>query len=116
MLAGAARAEFTPGAVLPEFSLKASDGSTFSFSRKSSRAAGAQSLAPKVLLVHLFQPDCLQCQAQMQALEGLHHEFANQGVLVVGIARRRDLDAVRADARQLGVTFPLLLEAKPTDF
>lgn len=56
MLAGAARAEFTPGAVLPEYSLKASLGSTFSFSRKSSRAAGAQSLAPKVLLVHLFHP------------------------------------------------------------
>lgn len=112
MLAGSARAEFTSGAALPEFSLKTSDGFTFSFIRESGRVTaqlGAQSLAPKVLLVHLFQPDCLQCQAQMQALEGLHHEFAKQGALIIGIAHRGDPNAVRAVARQLGVTFPLLI-------
>jgi peroxiredoxin len=109
---GVARAEFTPGVMLPEFSLKASDGSVFSLSKERDSIVvkiGADSLTPKVLLVHLFQPDCLQCQAQMQALEGLHQELSGRGVLVVGIAHRGDLDAVRAIAHQLNVTFPLLL-------
>lgn len=107
-----ARAEFKPGTVLPEFSLNAADGSTFSLSKENGRLVArlaGETLTPKVLVVHLFQPECLLCQVQMQALEGLHHEFANKGVTVVGIAHRGDLNAVRAVARQLKVTFPLLI-------
>ena len=111
IVAGSARAEFTPGAVLPEFTLKAADGSTFSLTREGGTIVvtlGAKRVEPEVLLMHVFQPDCLQCQAQMLALESLHHDFANQRVLIVGIAHRGDLNALRAIGRQLKVTFPLL--------
>ena len=106
-----ARAEFKPGDVLPQFSLEASDGSTFSLSEEDGRLVaklGAKLVEPQVMLVHLFQPDCLQCQAQLQVLEALHHEFAGQRVLVVGIAHRGDLDAIREVGHRLNITFPLL--------
>lgn len=107
-------AEFTVGAVLPEFSLNAVDGSSFSLQREQEQVRithNGQTLKPKVLVLHLFQPDCLQCQAQMKALETLHQESVPQGVLVVGIAHRGNATARRATAQQLRVTFPLLVGA-----
>src|SRR5689334_18611815 len=63
----AARAEFKVGAKLPEFSLKTADGATLSLQRKEEGQVvvtqATTQLKPKVLLIHLFQPDCLQCQA-----------------------------------------------------
>ena len=107
------RAEFKVGAQLPEFSLKAAeDGATFSLQRMRDQMLvmhGERQLEPKVVVLHLFQPDCLQCQAQMKALEGLHQKFGKQGVLIIGVAHRGGAEAVRLLAKQLKVTFPLLL-------
>ena len=108
---GPARAEFSAGAVLPEFSLNSAGGSTFSLTKQQDRILvkfGGKTLAPKVLVVHLFQPDCLQCQAQLQALEKLRRDFPGEDVLIVGVAHRGDLSALREVSRQLKVTFPLL--------
>jgi hypothetical protein len=83
------RAEFTAGAVLPEFSLNSADGSMFSLMKQGDRLMvklGGNTLVPKVLVMHLFQPDCLQCQAQLQALEELQRGFSSQEVLIIGVA------------------------------
>jgi hypothetical protein len=105
-------AEFTVGAVLPEFSLSSADGSSFSLTKQGDRIllkSDGKTIAPKVLVVHLFQPDCLQCQAQLQGLEELRRGSPGPEVFIVGVAHRGDLNAVRAVARQLKVAFPLLL-------
>jgi peroxiredoxin len=107
-----ARAEFKVGATLPEFSIKAADGSTFTLQHKKDQVLvglGTKQLEPKVLILHLFQPDCLQCQAQMRELEKVSQEFGNDGVLVVGIAHRGDAEAARGVAERLKVTFPVLV-------
>jgi len=103
-------AEFKPGAELPEFTLRTADGMPCALQRKRGQVVitqGTKEREPKLLVLHLFQPDCLQCQAEMKALEKLHQEFGKQGVLVAGIAHRGDADAVRPLAEQLGVAFPL---------
>jgi peroxiredoxin len=108
----AARAEFKVGAELPDFSLKTADGAPFSLGREKGRlfiTNGARRLEPTVVVLHLFQPDCLQCQAQMRELEKVQQEFSKQGVLVVGVAHRGDARAVRAAAGQFKVTFPVLV-------
>ncbi len=67
------------------------------------------SRTPEVLFLHLFQPDCLQCQAEMEALQGVYEEFADRGVQVVSVAHRVDAQGVQSAADRLGVTFPLAL-------
>ena len=108
----AVRAEFEVGTRLPQFSLESGvDGSTFTFRPQDQQMAllqGDDRLTPKVLVVHLFQPDCLQCQAQMKALEQVSKDFGNKGVAVVGISHRGDAEDVKGVAKQQGVTYPML--------
>ena len=107
-----ARAEFKVGGDLPEFSLKTADGTPFSLERKKDQAVvvnGDKKIEPKAIVLHLFQPDCLQCQAQLQELEKLNQDFGAKSVIFVGVAQRGDAKAVRATADQLKVTFPLLV-------
>jgi peroxiredoxin len=106
-----ARAEFKPGDVVPAFSLHSPDGAPFSLARRQGKVVltkGTMTLVPKVLLIHLFQPDCLQCQAQMRALQTLYEEFRKEGVLVVGIAYRGTSQQAQAVVHQLKVSFPIL--------
>jgi peroxiredoxin len=46
----------------------------------------------------------------MPALERLHREFAPRGLAVVGINAREDREAVRRYAKDLNLTFPLVLD------
>jgi peroxiredoxin len=104
-------AEFKPGDVVPAFSLKSTNGLPFSMAKRQGRVAlvfGARNLKPKVLVLHLFQPDCLQCQAQMRALEALYEEYRKDAVLVVGVAYRGDIQQAQVVRRRLKVTYPIL--------
>ena len=106
------RADFKPGDVVPSFTLQAADGLPFSFGRRQGEVLlnqGGKSVKSRVVIIHLFQPDCLQCRAQLGALEALYQEVHSSGVMVIGVAHRGDIQQVRAVARQLGVTFPLLV-------
>lgn len=108
----AVQAEFQAGDVVPAFSLEATDGLSFSLARREGNVFlnhGGKSLKPRIVIMHLFQPDCLQCRAQMKALEALYQEFHKSRVMVIGVGHRGDIQQVRAVARQLGVTFPLLM-------
>ncbi len=106
-----ARAEFKPGDVVPAFSLHSPDGVPFSMARRQGKVVlteGTRTLIPKVLLIHLFQPDCLQCQTQMRALQTLYEDFHKDGVFVLGIGYRGNAQQAQAVTRQLKVSFPIL--------
>ena len=106
------RAEVTVGEPLPELSLKTADGQPFDLRRQQDAievTRGTDRHNPKAVLVHFFQPDCPQCQAQMQALQKTHQEFADKGLTTVGIAHRGDEQAVRSLAERLKITFPLVV-------
>ena len=111
LLAGrTAMAEIEVGQPLPELSLKTADGQPLTIQRQQDRLEvkqGDKRHQPKALVVHFFQPDCPQCQAQMQALQKTQQQVADKGVLSVGIAHRGDGKAVRSMAERLGITFPL---------
>jgi peroxiredoxin len=106
------RAEFPVGAELPEFTLKTPDGSTLALQRQQGRLLvthGKEQVEPKALVLHLLQPDCLQCQVQIKALEGVHEQFRKSGVFVAGITHRGDAEAARVLAGKSKVTFPLAI-------
>ncbi len=48
----------------------------------------------------------------MPLFEQLHREFAAQGLSVVGINAREGTAAIRGYAKELGLTFPLVLDPR----
>ncbi|HSF07570.1 MAG TPA: TlpA disulfide reductase family protein [Methylomirabilota bacterium] len=67
-------------------------------------------LRGKVIVVNFWASWCLECRPEMPLLERLHREFAPRGLAIVGINAREDGNAVGRYARELGLSFPLLLD------
>jgi peroxiredoxin len=74
------------------------------------RQVSMAELRGKVLIVNFWASWCLECRPEMPALERLHREFAPRGLAVVGINAREDREAVRRYAKDLNLTFPLVLD------
>ena len=113
LLAGqTVEAQIQVGRPLPELSLQTADGQPLSVRLHQDRLEvthGGERHHPTALVVHFYQPDCPQCQAQMQALQKTHDLLREKGVMTVGVAHRGDRQAVRAGAERLKITFPLAL-------
>ena len=67
-------------------------------------------LRGKVLIVNFWASWCRECRPEMPVLERLHRESAASGLAVVGINAREERAAVARYARELGLTFPLVLD------
>jgi len=86
----------------PEFNGRTADG----------RTASLASLRGKVILLNFWATWCQECRPEMPLFERLHREFAVQGLSVVGINAREGTVAIRGYAKELGLTFPLVLDPK----
>ena len=84
----------------PEFSGFTADGRTVSL-------AG---LSGRVVLLNFWATWCLECRPEMPIFERLHREFSAQGLAVVGINAREGTATIREYAKELGLTFPLVLD------
>lgn len=67
-------------------------------------------LRGRVVVVNFWASWCLECRPEMSILEGLHREFASRGLAVVGINARENTRAVTRYAKELRLTFPLVLD------
>ena len=88
------------GAIAPDFSVTASDGS-------------AQSLAAlkgKVVLVNFWATWCVPCRQEMPAIQAAYDAHKDEGFTVVGIDEREGSDDVTSYARELNLHFPLFLD------
>ena len=84
----------------PEFSGFTADGQTVSLAVLSGR----------VVLLNFWATWCLECRPEMPMFERLHREFSAQGLAVVGINAREGTATIREYAKELGLTFPLILD------
>ena len=84
----------------PEFSGFVADGQRVSLA----------SLQGKVVLVNFWATWCLECRPEMRMFERLHREFFIQGLAVVGINAREETTTIHEYAKELGLTFPLILD------
>jgi peroxiredoxin len=71
-------------------------------------------LSGRVVLLNFWAAWCLECRSEMPAFERLHREFSAQGLAVVGINAREGTATIREYAKELGLTFPLMLDPKGT--
>jgi peroxiredoxin len=72
------------------------------------RTVSLASLRGKVLLFNFWASWCLECRPEMPMFEHLHREFSAQGLAVVGINAREGTSTIRAYAKELNLTFPLI--------
>ena len=85
----------------PEFNGRTADGRTVSLA----------SLQGNVVLLNFWATWCLECRPEMPMFERLHREFSAQGLAVVGINAREGTATIREYAKELGLTFPLILDS-----
>ena len=88
----------------PEFSGFTADGQRVSLA----------SLSGRVVILNFWATWCLECRPEMPAFEGLHREFSVQGLAIVGINAREGGTTIREYAKELHLTFPLILDSKGT--
>jgi len=84
----------------PDFSGRTVDG----------RKVSTTELRGKVVLVNFWASWCLECRSEMRVLERLHRELGPQGFAVVGVNTREPTETARRYAKELGLTFPLVLD------
>lgn len=111
-LSAPAQGEFTVGAEVPPISLKTTDGKPVEIRRADgvlTVQVGEERVQPKALVIHLLQPDCPQCRAQLQGLKPLAARFRERGVLTLGIAHRGTPETATALAKELNPGFPIAL-------
>jgi len=93
---------YSRGTKPPEFNGTTAEGRTLSLA----------SLRGKVVLLNFWASWCQECRPEMPMFERLHRELAAQGLSVVGINAREGTVAIRAYAKELSLTFPLVLDSK----
>jgi len=71
-------------------------------------------LRGRVVLLNFWAAWCLECRSEMPMFERLHREFSLQGLAVVGINVREGPSTIRQYARELGLTFPLVMDPEGT--
>ena len=69
-------------------------------------------LRGKVVILNFWASWCAECRPEMPALERLHRDFAARGLVMIGINAREDAATIRRYARELGLTFPLLVDTE----
>ncbi len=75
------------------------------------RPISLTSLRGKVVVVNFWATWCLECRQEMPALESLHRELATQGLAIVGINVREKTETVQRYAKELSLSFPLVLDS-----
>jgi peroxiredoxin len=82
----------------------------FSGVTPAARPISLADLRGKVVIVNFWASWCAECRPEMPALEYLHREFAARGLVMIGINAREDAATINRYAKDLHLTFPLLVD------
>ena len=93
---------YSSGMRPPDFSGSTADAQTLSLA----------ALRGKVLLLNFWASWCQECRPEMPVFERLHREFMTHGLSVVGVNAREGTAAIHGYAKELGLTFPLVVDPR----
>jgi peroxiredoxin len=71
-------------------------------------------LQGKVVLLNFWATWCAECRPELRGLEQVHQDLASRGLMVLGVNAGEDLKVIQRYARNLGVTFPLVVDPQQT--
>lgn len=74
------------------------------------RRLALSGLRGKVVVVNFWASWCLECRPEMPVLERLHRELTGRGLAVIGVNARESRAAIARYARELALTFPLVVD------
>src|SRR5580658_2777630 len=94
------------GNMAPGFSLKGLDGSEYSLQKLIQQGP---------VMAAFFKVSCPVCQFTFPFLERLHKRYGGDGVTFLGISQD-DARDTKEFAKEFGVTFPMLLDAKEKNY
>ena len=86
----------------------------FSATTTTDQPVALTALQGKVVLLNFWATWCPECRPELRGLEQLHHGLASRGLAVLGVNAGEDLTIIQRYTRNLGVTFPLLLDPQHT--
>jgi len=92
--------DYTARTVPPKFS-----GSTLD-----ARPLSVTEYRGSVIILNFWASWCLECRPELPVLERLQREFSPRGLVVIGVNTRETKEAARRYAKELGLTFPLVLD------
>lgn len=65
----------------------------------------------KVIVLNFWATWCAPCRAEIPSLERLYTGFKNKDFVVIGVSVDNSEKAVKSFVRQVGITFPVLLDS-----
>jgi thiol-disulfide isomerase/thioredoxin len=63
-----------------------------------------------VVLINFWATWCAPCRAEIPAIEAVHQARLNDGFVVLGVNYQESRDAVEPFARELAISYPVLLD------
>jgi len=91
---------YHPGTIPPHFAGPTLDARPLSMTE----------LRGKVVIMNFWASWCHECRPEMPGLERLHRDFSARGLAIVGINARENAEGMRRYAKEVGLTFPLILD------
>ena len=83
----------------------------FSGATAAGRRVSLSGLRGRVVLLNFWATWCQECRPEMPAFEQLHRDFTARGLTVLGVNVREGTQAIQDYAKELGLTFPLVLDS-----
>ncbi len=65
----------------------------------------------KVVILHFWQIGCSSCKLEMPAIDALYKQYQKKGLEVLAVNVGQKKEVVRTFAGELGVTYPILIDA-----
>lgn len=80
-----------------------------------------QSLRGKVVAVHFYAFQCINCQRNLPHYKAWHDDYADDGLVIIGIqtpetSAERSLEKVTAAANRDGIEYPVMLDGQSSNW